>query len=203
MSGSRVATVLVCLPPSVSSEKASAPERPMNRVRPSLRPRLAWRGEGRRRGISVRASGVGGGSTGGGFARAEWRVALGSSGRACGTRCRYQSRPLPVATRVLDQPPHELAKRPARILCQLGYQRSLGHPRLRINLEADQLPHPVGRIVVTKISPGSAAASQCPVGPPMCISGPTGKHRVKVRPEAHAESRRGRTLPRNRRIRGL
>ncbi len=51
---------------------------------------------------------------------------------------------LPRTTRVLDNPSHEIAEAPSRVLCQLRNERGPCHAGLRVDLKANQLARSTG-----------------------------------------------------------
>src|SRR5438105_14362534 len=61
---------------------------------------------------------------------------------------------------VLDHPSHELIERDARMRCELGHERRLGHAGLRVDLETDKSPSPFDALVVAEVRTAHAPAAQ-------------------------------------------
>ena len=86
------------------------------------------------------------------------------TGRGAGdwlARLQMSARSLPVATRLLDHPAHELGKRQSGVRRQLRNERGRRHAGLRIHFQADQLARAAGGVVVAEVRPRNAAAAQC------------------------------------------
>ena len=102
---------------------------------------------------------------------------------------------LPVATRLLHHPAHELGKRQPGVRRQLRNQRGRGHARLRIDFQADQLARAARRVVVAEVRPRNARGSPMLYEPSTLTSAPIRKHLMKAGPAAGGASRRARTWP--------
>jgi len=61
---------------------------------------------------------------------------------------------------VLDHPSDQLIKGDARMRRELGHERRLRHPGLRIHFEADQPSRPLNAIVVAEIRPAHSPAAE-------------------------------------------
>ncbi len=110
-----------------------------------------------------------------------------STGRSARNE-RQHAIPSAVERGILDHPLHQLVERDARMCCELGHQRRLGHAGLRIDLEARPVP-PSPRCGRRSGSPhGSRPGSPARDAPPAIVFGPLGKQTVKLAPEAGVSS---------------
>ncbi len=71
---------------------------------------------------------------------------------------------LPAATRVLDNPTHQLPETHTGVASQLGHERSARHARLGIHLEANQTTTSIGSVVVAEVGARYAATAESLVG---------------------------------------